>query len=307
MKMAKSGLPETTIVGAIQANEPDFDVSADGLIELQKSGVPQAVINAMLVAAANKRGQTGASRSSAASAPGSASIAPGQPFATLLQDDSKANVAAEKTQLAQTNAKASSLGSLASDSVLNHAFRAGVNVAAWQAWEHSGMLASYGLQEGGGVLSALMSKRRSTVTYVWALPAPNSSTIVQSNTPAFEVNFADVPGIIAEDYEPAIVKLTRTQNNWRLVGATQGNADALAGTDVAWQMYSSFVEDRVPAQTKKIAAGHVQISPAQPLAAGEYGVVLRPFSKFAKFSGGDVARNQGAGLLFNTVWSFTVK
>jgi hypothetical protein len=306
-KMAKSGLPESTIVGAIQANDTTFDVSADRLIELQRSGVPQAVINAMLAATANRRGQSGAPRSSTASGPGSSSVAPGLPSATLLQDGSKANIAAEKTQLAQTNAKASSLGSLASDSVLNHAFRSGVNVAAWQAWEHSGMLASYGLQEGGGVVSALMSKRRSTVTYVWALPAPNSSTSVQSNTPAFEVNFADVPGIIAEDYEPAIVKLTRTLNNWRLVGATQGNADAMAGTYMDWQMYSSFVEDRVPAQTKKTATGQVHISPARPLAPGEYGVVLRPFSKFAKFSGGDVARNQGAGLLFNTVWSFTVK
>jgi hypothetical protein len=72
-------------------------------------------------------------------------------------------------------------------------------------------------------------------------------------------------------------------------------------------VYSSFVEDRVPVQTKKIAAGLVQITPARPLAAGEYGIVLRPFSREARFSGADVARNQGAGLLFNSVWSFQVK
>jgi hypothetical protein len=91
------------------------------------------------------------------------------------------------------------------------------------------------------------------------------------------------------------------------VGATQGKSDALAGTSLDWQMYSAFVEDRVAVHTKKIASGQVQVTPAGPLVPGEYGVVLRPFSKETKFSGADVAGNQGAGLLFNAVWSFAVR
>ena len=40
--------------------------------------------------------------------------------------------------------------------------------------------------------------------------------------------------------------------------------------------------------------------------AGEYAVVLRPISKSKKFSGGDVARAQGDGMVFDSVWSFQI-
>ncbi len=43
------------------------------------------------------------------------------------------------------------------------------------------------------------------------------------------------------------------------------------------------------------------------LGTGEYGIVLRPISKTMKFSGADVARNQGNGKVLNSVWSFEVK
>jgi hypothetical protein len=72
-------------------------------------------------------------------------------------------------------------------------------------------------------------------------------------------------------------------------------------------VYSSFTEDRVPVQAQKLSPGVWQITPAAPLAPGEYGLVLRPVSKSKKFSGGDVARNQGDGLIFNAAWSFVVK
>jgi len=42
------------------------------------------------------------------------------------------------------------------------------------------------------------------------------------------------------------------------------------------------------------------------LAAGEYGVVLRPVSKSKNFSGGDVLRAQGDGLMFDAVWTFQI-
>jgi hypothetical protein len=39
---------------------------------------------------------------------------------------------------------------------------------------------------------------------------------------------------------------------------------------------------------------------------GEYGIVLRPVSKGKKFSGGDVARAQGDGLMFDAIWTFQI-
>jgi hypothetical protein len=52
---------------------------------------------------------------------------------------------------------------------------------------------------------------------------------------------------------------------------------------------------------KKISSGVYEVSASQPLEAGEYGIVLRPISKAMKFSGADVARNQGNGKVFNSV------
>lgn len=39
---------------------------------------------------------------------------------------------------------------------------------------------------------------------------------------------------------------------------------------------------------------------------GEYGVVLRPVSKSKQFSGADIMRGQGDGMIFSTAWSFQV-
>lgn len=62
----------------------------------------------------------------------------------------------------------------------------------------------------------------------------------------------------------------------------------------------------VPASLQRTAPGEYQVSPQSPLYPGEYAVVLRPVSKDEKISGVDVARGQGPGLMFDTLWSFQV-
>jgi hypothetical protein len=94
---------------------------------------------------------------------------------------------------------------------------------------------------------------------------------------------------------------------WRLVGASQGKENAFSSSAVDWQAFSNFLQDQAPAQVKKISPGVFEISASMPVEAGEYGIVLRPVSKAMKFSGADIARNQGNGKVFNSVWSFEVK
>jgi hypothetical protein len=312
VKMVKSGLPASVIANAIQANDSDFDVSANGLIALQKAGVPQTVMDAMISASSKKRSPapgTGASPASgAAAAPASAALPNGGHLAvTVAQDGKTQQLALEKTQLAQTKTKASSLGALATDSAVNQAFQVGVNEAAWQAWQHGGGYGTYsGVSAGASVMSGIMGHRKPTVTYVWALPGPAASNAL-GNSPSFDVTFTGIPGINEEEYEPALVKLSPTSNNWRLVGASQGKADTMQDSSANWEVYSSYVEERVPVKANKLAAGHVQMSPASPLTAGQYGVVLRPRSKSKRFAGTDVANNQGEGLIFNSVFAFAVK
>jgi len=63
---------------------------------------------------------------------------------------------------------------------------------------------------------------------------------------------------------------------------------------------------RVPTKDEKLEAGKYKVSPASELFPGEYAIVLRPVSKFKSFSGGDVARAQGDGFMFDAVWTFQI-
>ena len=73
-----------------------------------------------------------------------------------------------------------------------------------------------------------------------------------------------------------------------------------------WQIYSHFLEERVAATPQKLGPGKFKIAAIAELMPGEYGLVLRPVSKGKKFSGGDVARAQGDGLMFDAIWTFQI-
>lgn len=48
INMVRAKLPESTVVMAIRAAEPEFDTSADGLIKLKTAGVTQNVIETII-------------------------------------------------------------------------------------------------------------------------------------------------------------------------------------------------------------------------------------------------------------------
>lgn len=145
------------------------------------------------------------------------------------------------------------------------------------------------------------------VTAVWAIPGAKSETIVHGGQFAFEVQFDGVSGVNADDYEPVLIRLTPSQSNFRLVGATVANPNEFQSSQADWNLYASFVEQRVPAQATKMSSGRYTLQTGSGLAAGEYGVVLRPVNKNKKFSGNSIGQNQGDGLVFNCVWSFEVQ
>jgi hypothetical protein len=216
----------------------------------------------------------------------------------------------EKAQLSQTKTKVSSLGGFAGNSVKASAISAGANTVATEGEVHSGgVVGGVAASEAGGVFGSVMSRRKDSVTYIWAVSGSSSTTLVPSNQPRFSVNFAGWMYVSLNEFEPTIVKLTPTAppSAWRLVAASQGKENAVSTSAVDWQAFSNFVQDQAKGQVKKIAPGVFEISAAMPLEAGEYGIVLRPLSKTMKFSGADVARNQGNGKVLNSVWTFAVK
>ena len=225
----------------------------------------------------------------------------------VMQGGALQELPLEKTQLAETKTKPSSMKSLAADSAVTQAMQAGINTATWSAATHmnSGVGGS-AVQQAGGIFSGIMSHRTPTVTYVWGVPNPASANVLETVSPIFSLDFSRAIGVNADDYEPTIVKLTPAQNTCRIVGATQGKADVRSSPAADWQIYSHFLEERVVTHAEKLGPGKYKVSAASELQPGEYAVVLRPVAKDKKFSGGDVARAQGDGLMFDAIWTFQI-
>jgi len=298
IKMVKGGLEESVVVAAIKSRPGNFDTSPDALIALHQAGVTKAELDAMLA------GPAGATPAAAAAAP----AAPKLPTVAVTVGSATQPLAIEHTQLAQTKTKPTSMASLAGDSVLSQAIQNSANTVAADAASHiNSNLGSSAVQQAGSIVGGFMARRKPSVTYVWGVAGPASSNVLQAATPSFLVDFAGTPGVNPEEFEPAIVKLTPAQNTCRLVGATEGKAGADQSTDADWQIYSSFLEERVAITARKLAPGRFQITPRAGLLPGEYAVVLRPLARNKKFSGGDVARDQGDGMMFDTVWTFQVQ
>lgn len=319
VNMVKGGLAESVVISAIQLNPASYDISPTALLALKKAGVTQQEQDAMLAAmkaaaappASQPTAQTAPPTQPAPSQPATVASATNpqgwhMPTVSVMQGSPQV-VPLEKAQLAQTKTKPSSMSSLASDSVVTQALQGGVNTAAYGvASKVSSPVGGASVQEAGSIFSGMMARRKPTVTYVWGVAGPSSSNALQNYLPIFAVNFANAPGIAPDDYEPAIVKLTPAQNTCRIVGATQGKEDAQASAAADWQVYSSFLEERVAVNAEKSKPGEYKVTPRSPLLPGEYAVVLRPVSKSKKFSGGDVARGQGDGFIFDAVWSFQI-
>lgn len=310
IQMAKAGVRESVILSSIQMAPAKYDLSPAGISTLRRAGVSQKVLDAMAGAAGQPAASPQATALPTPSPSQSASSRRRAPTVTLTEDGRMQDLPKERTQLLQTKTKPTSMTRLASDSALAQAVQGGISTATQEATSriHSSAGSST-VGQATTIFGGMLSRHKPATTYVWALANPTSANVLQGDQPSFTVDFSRVLNIKADDFAPAVIKLTPAptgQYTCRLVGATQGKEDALSSFATDWEVYSGFMEDRVAIQSQKIAPGKFKISVPAPLSPGEYGVVLRPLSKSKKFSGGDIERNQSEGLLFNSVWSFQV-
>jgi len=347
ISMVKAGQDQDSIVSAIQTQGTDFDVSAKAVLQLKKSGVPKKVIDAMIGAvkdqkeaaaavlsaaqakiaaseAEDKADEAKAEAAKAARAKSAATMAgtmPGQPSVMMVQGEGKQSLVLSHTQIVPTNSKASSLDGLASDGTLttNLSSIAQSLLSNGMMKPGAGGMGSMAMMANpiigpAMIATSLFAKHKansnansSGVTDVWAIPGPKSDTFTHNSQPAFEVSFDGIPGITVDDYEPVLIRLQPSPSNFRLVGATSVNPSQMQSSEANWDLYASFVEQRVPTQATRVASGRYQLQASGGLTPGEYGVVLRPVNKAKKFSGNNVAQNVGDGLVFNCVWSFEVQ
>ena len=317
--MYKGGLGESTVISAIQSQDTNFDISAKGLLQLKKAGIPPKIVDAVVTATGKRKAaqeaaaqaQTDAAakakEGSVVSAVMSSSLPAGQPSVLIVQGGAKQPMPTARAQILQTKAKPATLAALVSDAGLAQA-AANVNPAGMpgkSTLANAAMMANP-MTAPMMVAGGLFSHRKQTITDVWVIAGAKSETIIRNAQPSFEVACDNVPGVNADEYEPVLLKLEPSPNNFRLVGATEARSDALQAPTAEWGMYSSFVEERVPVQATKTGPGRYEFHVASALAPGEYGVALRPINKDKKFSGGNVSQSMGDGLVFNSLWSFEV-
>jgi hypothetical protein len=307
LTMVQKKMPESVVVSAIKSSPGNYDTSANELIRLNAAGVTEGELNAMLAAAHKSTPDAQPAQSSSGAQDATSESKSRMPKVIVTQGKTSQELKLEKTQLTQTKNKPSSMKSLAADSTVTQAMQAGVSTASWDAAMHmNSVVGGTAVAEAGSVFSGMLAHRTPTVTYVWGVPSPASANVLKSARPVFALDFSRTPGINPDDYEPAIIKLTPAQNSCRIVGATQGKADAGGSPAADWEIYSHYLEDQVAINPQKLAPGKYKVAAASELLPGEYGLVIRPVSKTKKFSGGDVARAQGDGLMFDAIWTFQI-
>ena len=297
IQMISNGFPENVVVGSISANDVNFDVSANGLMTLKKANVSDKIIEAMLSAQTTQRDvaaqpsaqpaapYAGAPRIGAMGVPimnSPAAQAPVQlPKVALLVNNQKFPIRPSSTEIAQSKGK----GGSAAGGILK-GFGKGMLMAGSAAGApvpHPG--------SGGPA-------RMPGVTYTWALPGRNSGVVLPTHIVDFEIEFGEIPGVDPDVYEPVIVKLIQTKDNWRLVETSKDKFDK-HGNDTR----SSKTEDKTPLKITLLGRGHLRVVPASELAPGEYGLLLHPKKDLKEFAGVPMPNVEA---LFYSVWDFSV-
>jgi hypothetical protein len=219
-------------------------------------------------------------------------------FLKLGPNQGRQEVSPSTAQIGQSKYKGSmGAGGMALRSLATE----GLSFAAMGAGP-AGMMAMSVFSMGSGFMPG-MRPGAPKVTYVWGLPGRKSSRELTDTNPMFELNYGDIPGVDPDAYEPAVLKLVQSKDNYRLVGATQIKMTAknmMAGASPENGKWIS--EDRWPTRVDKEERGFYILHVNSTLEPGEYAVVLRPVKGYKETSSG----LGGHAQVFYSVWDFSV-
>jgi hypothetical protein len=223
------------------------------------------------------------------------------PPLNLLLGDSRSVVKPSIAQIASTQTKGDDMPGAGSQatSMLMGLGRQALSFGAIGGSAFAGPAAGMAMGMVGSMSAMGHHHGPPKVTYVWALPGPQSSFSIANNNPRFEISYGNLLGIDPDAYEPQLIRLVESKDNWRLVGATKTTMGQM-GTEA----YEKVTEARLAITSQKLARGQMQFAPKQPLQPGEYAIVLRAIhpGKRAEGSLGGGAETS----IFFSVWDFSV-
>jgi hypothetical protein len=368
LAMVDAAFSETLIKATMEANATAFDVSPRALVALKSAGVPETVIEAMLVNESARRheavvptaGPTAITTTTEAAAAAATEIATltataaagpaGDAEATagasstgtaMLALTAPANVLETASNAPSPETAVGVVAVLDPAPTTNapqrpsrpsgpgpHAWRAGADAVltpttaqvAFVETRGSGSAALKTLDSLGGRKALVFASPALAVANeirglfrsgdpmtmaVWALPGVSSDQALTADA-VIEVEFDNIPGVNADRYRPAVVRLVPTVDNYRLVGAAKTKlSDLDAGVPT-----EPIVEEPVAADFVALDRGHYRVTLPADLAAGEYALVLRPVEprqkrRDAPTSLGGLLGGSAANLLYVT-WEFSV-
>ena len=215
-----------------------------------------------------------------------------------LHPEGKQEISASTAQIGQTNFKG---GMGAGGMALRSLATQGLSFAAMGAGP-AGMMAMSAFSMASGFMPG-MRPGAPKMTYVWGLPGHKSDRELTDNNPMFELNYGNIPGVDPDAYEPAVLKLVQSKDNYRLVGATQVKMTAKNMRNGGGPENGKWIdEERWPCHVNKEERGFYILHVDSPLEPGEYAVVLRPVKGYKAVSSG----LGGHAQVFYSVWDFSI-
>jgi hypothetical protein len=333
--MVGAEFSDATIAAAIGANPTRFDISPRALLALKSAGVSERVIDTMLAAeAANK--QSSAAQQAAAPAPEGAGIEISADAAAPLPEmspEALAMLSQMVERLAAQSAAPHLPAAVEGDTQPPHAEH---GPHAWAVVDGDEFMltptvaqvaftdakitdtSAFNTLQGlagkalafvnpalglAGEMAGLFRPGDPTMTAVWALLGASASREFDAET-LFTIEFADIPGVDPDQYEPAIVRLVPTSDNYRVVGAAKTKASKSGAPT------GPIIEETAASESERLARGRYRVGLREPVAAGEYALVLRPIPKKGRKRERDVSLSEllGAGSteVLYTTWDFEI-
>ena len=219
-------------------------------------------------------------------------------FLKLAPNQGKQEIAASMAQIGQSKYKD---GMGAGGMALRSLATQGLSMAAMGGGP-GGMMAMSAFSMASGFMPG-MRPGAPKVTYAWGLPGRNSWRTLNDTNPIFELTYGGIPGVDPDAYEPEVLRLVQTKDNYRLVGATQMKMTAKNMRGGGGPENGKWIsEDRWPSHCDKEERGFYVLRVDSPLEPGEYAVVLRPVKGYKGTSSG----LGGHAQVFYSVWDFSI-
>lgn len=291
VRLAHNGIGDSVLASMVRSQPGTYTLTPDAILAIKKAGAGDETIKAMLQSADPKL--TAATQ---VAAPGTLAARVSVSEGTHHRVLSPALAKIAQSQLngggVSAGVDASVLGSYAGSAL---SLIPGV-----------GMLG--GIAGGIGSLFGHRSKAQAPqIHQVWALEGPHSASELATTLPAFDVEYDKIPGIDPDRFEPVLLHLVATKDNWRLVGASKTTYDASksATTSVpGGAAIDSITEERIATHASPLGRGRMRLTPDSALAGGEYAIVLRPLDiKAAAASDGS---GQTLSSVIASVWDFSI-